>query len=184
MYFIMMMMFNSVRFSWNRQGWLKVTLNVETPTLKYEKIESLVCIYEISRELVFKYGISEWMFWLIANNKTRGPSLWWEAIQPWERVQESGLESAMGAKVHDAAWRTHANCLGPSTYKQTASSTPITHQLHPSSWSEAKRDRQGPSSSTLKMLVVWSLVLQLSCLTLAIPSIQGVSQVKKLKQNK
>ena len=27
-------------------------------TFKYEKIELLVCIYEISRELVFKYGIS------------------------------------------------------------------------------------------------------------------------------
>ena len=28
------------------------------PIFKYEKIELLVCIYEISRELVFKYGIS------------------------------------------------------------------------------------------------------------------------------
>ena len=28
------------------------------PTFKYEKIELLVCIYEISRELVFIYGIS------------------------------------------------------------------------------------------------------------------------------
>ena len=40
------------------QGWLKVTYNVEIPTFKYEKIELLVCIYEISRELVFIYGIS------------------------------------------------------------------------------------------------------------------------------
>ena len=31
---------------------------MENPTFKYEKIELLVCIYEISRELVFKYGIS------------------------------------------------------------------------------------------------------------------------------
>ena len=28
------------------------------PIFKYKKIELLVCIYEISRELVFKYGIS------------------------------------------------------------------------------------------------------------------------------
>ena len=27
-------------------------------TFEYEKIELLACIYEISRELVFKYGIS------------------------------------------------------------------------------------------------------------------------------
>ena len=42
----------------NVQGWLKVTYNVEIPTFKYEKIELLVCIYEISKELVFIYGIS------------------------------------------------------------------------------------------------------------------------------
>ena len=29
------------------------------PISKYERIELLVCIYEISRELVFNYGISE-----------------------------------------------------------------------------------------------------------------------------
>ena len=40
------------------QGWLKVPYNVGIPTFKYEKIELLVCIYEISRELVFIYGIS------------------------------------------------------------------------------------------------------------------------------
>ena len=28
------------------------------PIFKYEKFELLVCIYEISRALVFKYGIS------------------------------------------------------------------------------------------------------------------------------
>ena len=28
-----------------------------SPVIKYEKIELLVCIYEISRELVCKYGI-------------------------------------------------------------------------------------------------------------------------------
>ena len=31
---------------------------MEIPTFKYEKIELLVCIYEISKELVFIYGIS------------------------------------------------------------------------------------------------------------------------------
>ena len=41
-----------------RQGWLKVTYNTGNPVFKYENIELLVCIYEISRELVFKYGIS------------------------------------------------------------------------------------------------------------------------------
>ena len=40
------------------QGWLKVPYNVGIPTFKYEKIELLVCIYEISRELVFIYEIS------------------------------------------------------------------------------------------------------------------------------
>jgi len=39
------------------QGWLKVPYNVGIPTFKYEKIELLVCVYEISRELVFIYGI-------------------------------------------------------------------------------------------------------------------------------
>ena len=32
--------------------------NEENPTFKYEKIELLVCIYEVLGELVFKYGIS------------------------------------------------------------------------------------------------------------------------------
>ena len=40
------------------QAWLKVTYNTGSPVFKYEKIELLVCIYEISGELVFKYGIS------------------------------------------------------------------------------------------------------------------------------
>ena len=31
---------------------------MENPTFKYEKIELLVCIYEILGELVFKYGTS------------------------------------------------------------------------------------------------------------------------------
>ena len=34
------------------------------PVFKYEKIELLVCIYEISGELVFKYGISRCSRWL------------------------------------------------------------------------------------------------------------------------
>ena len=38
------------------QGWLKVTYNTGSPIFKYEKIELLVCTYEISRELVCKYG--------------------------------------------------------------------------------------------------------------------------------
>ena len=31
---------------------------MRNPIFRYEKIELLVCIYEISREMVFKYGIS------------------------------------------------------------------------------------------------------------------------------
>ena len=42
----------------SNQGWLKYTYNMGIPIFKYEKIELLVCIYEISRELVFIYGIS------------------------------------------------------------------------------------------------------------------------------
>ena len=45
------------------QGWLKVHLNVWNQTFKYEKIELLVCIYEIPRELVFIYGISGHSGW-------------------------------------------------------------------------------------------------------------------------
>ena len=40
------------------QGLIKVTYNTGNPIFKYEKFELLVCIYEISRALVFKYGIS------------------------------------------------------------------------------------------------------------------------------
>ena len=40
------------------QGWLKVHFNVWNHTFEYEKIELLVCIYEIPRELVFIKGIS------------------------------------------------------------------------------------------------------------------------------
>ena len=39
------------------QGWLKEPYKMGIPTFKYEKIELLVCIYEISRELVFIYRI-------------------------------------------------------------------------------------------------------------------------------
>ena len=43
---------------------------------------------------------------------------------------------------------------------------------------EARRDRQGPTSLTSNMLVVvWTLLLQLSHLTMAIPSGRGVAQV-------
>ena len=42
------------------QGWLKVHYNMRILIFKYEKIELLVCIYEISGELVFIYGISGW----------------------------------------------------------------------------------------------------------------------------
>ena len=45
------------------QGWLKVHYNVWNHTFKYEKIELLVCIYEIPRELVFIYGISGHSGW-------------------------------------------------------------------------------------------------------------------------
>ena len=107
----------------------------------------------------------------------------WVGILAWGRVQGSGLQPVKGSKIHDPALRTHASCRGPSTYKQADPSFPRTHQCHPSSSSEAQRDRQRPTSSTSKMLVVWSLVLQLSCLIVAIPSIQGVSQVK-LQQSK
>ena len=47
-----------VLFIYPWQGWLKVTYITGSPVFKYDKIELLVCIYEISRELVFKYGIS------------------------------------------------------------------------------------------------------------------------------
>ena len=43
--------------------WLKVHYNVWNHTFKYEKIELLVCIYEIPRELVFIYGISGHSGW-------------------------------------------------------------------------------------------------------------------------
>ena len=49
--------------TWGIQGWLKVHYNVWNHTFKYEKIELLVCIYEIPRELVFIYGISGHSGW-------------------------------------------------------------------------------------------------------------------------
>ena len=36
---------------------MQIWIFVKNPVFKYEKIELLVCIYEISRELVCKYGI-------------------------------------------------------------------------------------------------------------------------------
>merc|ERR1711970_862763 len=43
-------------------------------------------------------------------------------------------------------------------------------------------ERQGTTSLTTNMLLLWMLALQLSCLTMAIPSTQGVSQEGKIME--
>ena len=45
-------------------------------------------------------------------------------------------------------------------------------------------NRQGLTSLTTNMLLFWTLALQLSCLTMVIPSTQGVSQVKATTKKK
>ena len=63
--------------------------------------------------------IAEWMFWLVVYDNTRGPSLWWEAIQPWERVQGPGLQycSLPGCKGSRPSLKDTSQLPGPQYLK-------------------------------------------------------------------
>ena len=122
----------------------------------FEKLEMMISLY-----------ISEWMFWLVVYNNTCGPSLWWEPIQPWERVQGSGLQSARVRRFTTQPEGHKPVAWAPVLISRSFShNTPVTSQLI--IWGSLNLQDVGVVDTCSPTLLPDH----------GDPSVQGVSQVK------
>ena len=108
---------------------------------------------------------------LVDNDNASGQNLWWVGILPRERVQ--GLDCSLpGVQRFGTQTEGHKPVAWAHVLiNRQILLLPLTSEVV--IWGQKKQ-----TSLASKMLVLLTLVLQLSCLTVATPSIQGVSQVK------